>query len=118
MHELSVCTAIADAVRTHAGDRPVYEVRLCIGHLRQLVPDSLTFCWSLVADHGGLAGARLVIDEVPAEIECEACGRRTVLDHPVLLCPDCSSRLVRIIAGEECHITSIVLGDGPGTEER
>lgn len=116
MHELSVCTAIADAVRQHTGDRPVRSVRLRIGYLRQLLPDSLEFCWSMVTDRGPLAGSELIIDHIPAEVECRGCGRRTVLDHPVLRCPGCSGSRVEVVAGEECLITSIDVGPVPASE--
>ncbi|MCK5756142.1 MAG: hydrogenase maturation nickel metallochaperone HypA, partial [Mycobacterium sp.] len=54
MHELSLCHAIAGVVTSHAEGRPVEVVRVRVGALRQVVPDSLLFCWSIVRDHEGL----------------------------------------------------------------
>jgi len=60
MHELSLCEAIAGVVKNHADGRHVDVVRVRIGALRQVVPESLSFCWSPVGDHVGL------VDLVPA----------------------------------------------------
>ena len=46
MHELSLCNAIAATVTEHAAGRPIRSVRLQIGAFRQVVPDTLRFCWS------------------------------------------------------------------------
>ena len=48
MHELSVAEAIAGAVNRHADGRPVTSVLVRIGHLRQVVPDALTFSWQMI----------------------------------------------------------------------
>ena len=61
MHELSLCHAIAGVVTSHAEGRPVEVVRVRVGALRQVVPDSLLFCWSIVRDHEGLGAAELQI---------------------------------------------------------
>ena len=49
MHELALCGAIADVVSRRADGRQVDVVHLRIGALRQVVPDTLSFCWSMVA---------------------------------------------------------------------
>jgi hydrogenase nickel incorporation protein HypA/HybF len=43
VHELSVSAAVVDTAVRHAGGRPVAVVNLRVGHLRQVVPDSLLF---------------------------------------------------------------------------
>jgi hydrogenase nickel incorporation protein HypA/HybF len=40
VHELSLCEAIAGVVKPHAGGRHVDVVRVRIGALRQVVPES------------------------------------------------------------------------------
>ncbi len=111
MHELSVCASIADAVRARAGDREVVSVQLRIGYLRQFVPDTLVFCWEMVCDNTPLAGSRLEIEHIPAEVECADCGARSRLEHPLMICPQCSGGLVTVVAGEECMVTSMELKD-------
>ena len=48
MHELSMCDAIARTVVDRAAGRRVLSVSVRIGHLRQVVPDTMTFCWEMV----------------------------------------------------------------------
>ena len=49
MHELSICSAIASTAAKHAEGRPVSQVTVQIGHLRQVVPDALQFSWEVVS---------------------------------------------------------------------
>ena len=111
MHELSLCNAIADTVTDHAGDRAVRSVRLRVGHFRQVVPDTLRFCWSARIEGTALAGSELEVVEVPAIVRCAGCGDDTTLDVPVLRCGSCGSRDVELISGEEFLIESIEVGD-------
>ncbi len=41
MHELSIAEAIVDVATRHAAGRRVVRVEVKVGHLRQVVPDSL-----------------------------------------------------------------------------
>lgn len=108
MHELSLCHAIAGVVRTHAEGRPVEVVRVRVGALRQVVPDSLLFCWSIVAEHDGLAGAALELDQVPAAVSCRACGQESEISSRwSVCCPLCHSGEVTVTRGEEFLVTSI-----------
>jgi hydrogenase nickel incorporation protein HypA/HybF len=107
MHELSLCAAIAGIVRDSAADRGVTEVVVQIGHLRQVVPDSLELCWAVVTQDSDLDGARLVIDHVPAVVGCAVCTARSAIDVPVLVCGTCGSRDVELLSGEEFLVVSI-----------
>ena len=49
MHELSIAGAIVATVERHAGGRAVTSVRVRVGRLRQVVPESLEFCFGIVA---------------------------------------------------------------------
>ena len=80
MHELSLCEAIAGVVKTHADGRHVDVVRVRIGALRQVVPESLSFCWTLVRDSEDMPDAELELECVTAEVRCRVV-RRAVGDH-------------------------------------
>jgi hydrogenase nickel incorporation protein HypA/HybF len=101
MHELSIAEAIADKVRTRAAGRPVSAVAVRVGKFRQIVPDALELCWTMVAEATGLAGCRLEIEQVPATVRCDQCDAGTTLDVPILLCGACGSSDVRLVTGEE-----------------
>lgn len=113
MHELSICTSIAEIVQRHAAGRRVTSVQVRLGQLRQIVPDSLTFCWAAVSQDPQLRGASLDIEYVPAKVDCGDCGQRGVLDEPYPRCPACGSAIVTILEGEEFQVTSIDVSDEP-----
>jgi hydrogenase nickel incorporation protein HypA/HybF len=65
MHEISVCEAIAGTVRQRAEGRAPARVRVRIGYLRQVVPDSLVFNWEMVTAGTDLEGCNLDVDYIP-----------------------------------------------------
>ena len=107
MHELSICSAIADAVSEHAHGRSVERIRLRIGHFRQIVPETLHYCWRLQSADSPLEGSTLDVTYVDAVIRCQDCANETTLTDPILICSSCDSRKVALIAGEEFLIESI-----------
>lgn len=110
MHELSLCQSIHGIVSRAAQGRPVAVVHLQVGQLRQVVPDTLVYCWGLVTEGGELAGSVLDIDSVPVEVHCPACSGLTLVEHSlVLVCRDCGSGDVTVQRGEEFLITSLDL---------
>ena len=111
MHELSICNAIASTAAKHADGRAVSRVTVQIGHLRQVVPDALQFSWEVVAGTTELKDAALVIEQVPAVVECIDCGSRTTLDLPILACGSCEGYDVKLLCGEELLVLSIDLVD-------
>lgn len=111
MHELSICQSIARTVQRHAGDRPVRVVHVRVGHLRQIVPDTLEYCWPLVVGNTALDGAELRVESVPAQIRCLDCDHLETLTAPVLRCGKCDGTRVAIVAGEEFLITSLELAE-------
>ena len=100
MHELSLCSAIAGIVRDHAADRRVAQVVVQVGHLRQVVPDSLELCWTMVTQGSDLEGSRLMIDHVPAVLGCGVCATRTAIHVPVLVCGTCGESLGSELASQ------------------
>lgn len=110
MHELSLCQAIAGVVKPHAASRRVDVVRVQIGALRQVVPDSLEFCWSLVCQHldSNMVDAALELDLVPAEVACHACQQQSRIESRwSVYCPECNSSDVEVVRGNEFLVTSI-----------
>ncbi len=75
MHELSVSSAIVDTALRHAKGRKVTAVAVKIGSLRQVVAESLTFYFEIVARDTLCEGAVLEIDHVSALMWCQACGQ-------------------------------------------
>jgi hydrogenase nickel incorporation protein HypA/HybF len=109
VHELSICTAIAKIAYQAADGRPVECVRVDIGHLRQVVPDTLRHSWEMVVFGTPLDSVPLEVREVAAVIECRQCGARTQLDDPIFRCAVCGSTETTVISGDELLVTSLDL---------
>lgn len=118
MHELSLCHSIIGIVDRARRDRAVSVVHLQVGHLRQVVPETLRYCWTLVTEATPLAGSVLEIDHVPVRLACGACGAETEVEHAlVLTCRACESGQVTPVTGEEFLVTTIDLAPVPGDKE-
>lgn len=109
MHELSLCRAIAGIASQHASGRAVLRIGLRVGQLRQVVPDTLVYCWSLVSEGTALAGSVLEVESVPARIACRSCAHNEQLDSVLLRCGACGSDQVTVVAGEEFLVTTLDL---------
>lgn len=106
MHELAIAESVVDTVTERLPGATVTCVRLEIGALSGVVPDSIRFCFDLATEGTGLAGARLEITEPAARCRCRACGAEFQPDSPIVLCP-CGSPDVAVLAGEELKIVSV-----------
>jgi hydrogenase nickel incorporation protein HypA/HybF len=109
VHELSICTAIAKIAHQAAAGRPVERVRVDVGHLRQVVPETLRYSWEIVVFGTPLDGVPLEVREIPAIIECRQCATRTQLDVPYFRCGACDSTETTVVSGNELLVTSLDL---------
>jgi hydrogenase nickel incorporation protein HypA/HybF len=107
MHELAITQAVVDAVVERTGEAGVSAVRLEIGKLSGVVPDSVRFCFDLVAEGTPLHGARLEIVEPAGRGRCRDCAARFDVDDPIVLCPGCDSADVEVLAGRDLRIISV-----------
>lgn len=112
MHEMALCEAIADVVKPYAVDRHVDVVRVRVGALRQVVPESLSFCWAMLRDFENLPGAELELEFVAAAVRCRPCGRDSeITSQWSLLCPLCQSADIEVLRGDEFLVTSLDVSD-------
>jgi hydrogenase nickel incorporation protein HypA/HybF len=112
VHELSIAQAILEHVEARSAGQPVRRVHVRVGHLRQVVPDSLRFSWEMVTAGTDLDGAELVVEEVPAVVQCRACGASTTLTLPVLACSSCEGHDVELQSGEELDLGWLDVAEG------
>ena len=113
MHELSLASAIIDTATRHAAGRRITAVHLRVGHLRQVVPDSLDFYWGIVTRDSVCEGSALEQDVIAARLECTACARGWEIELPVFRCPTCGGADVTIAAGDELEVESIEVEEEP-----
>lgn len=114
MHELSFAENIVEIVRQSVpGDEleDVRIVRLKIGALSGIVPDSLDFCFSAIITQTTLSNARLHIEQIPFTVECNSCHKPFVSDIGFMVCPDCGGEDTTVLSGRELQITEIELDD-------
>jgi hydrogenase nickel incorporation protein HypA/HybF len=107
VHELSLAGAVIDTAERHAGGRQVTVVRLRLGELRQVVPDSLAFYFGHVARGTLCEGAELEYEVIPASLGCGGCGASFALEGASFRCPQCGGADVTIQAGNELEVESI-----------
>ncbi|MGN6753899.1 MAG: hydrogenase maturation nickel metallochaperone HypA [Intrasporangium sp.] len=114
MHEMALCHSIYTIADGARDGRPVEVVHVRVGALRQVVPDTLEYCWELLTEWTPLSGARLEIEHVPVTLQCRDCGSRTVVTDALMLsCGGCAGWHVDVVAGEELLVESLELGDSP-----
>ncbi len=107
MHELSLAGAVIDTAERHAEGRRVTLVRVRLGELRQVVPDSLSFYFEHVARGTLCEGATLEYETVAASLRCGECGEGWRLESTSFRCPRCGAADVAIESGNELEVESI-----------
>ncbi len=111
MHEMGIALQIVEiasaSLPADLGAARVAAVNLKIGKLAAVVPESLRFCFDVAIKDTPLAGARLVIEEVPVVASCQDCTARWTIDEPVFICQTCQSGSLDILSGRELDIESI-----------
>ncbi|MCW2651721.1 MAG: hydrogenase nickel incorporation protein HypA/HybF [Mycobacterium sp.] len=103
---MAITQSVVDAVCEHAAGRRVQSVRVQVGALCGVVPDSMQFCFELATEGTVADGAHLDLDVQPGSARCRSCGADFVLPDLILLCP-CGSADVEVLAGRELRILSM-----------
>ena len=106
MHEMAITQSVVDAVCEHAAGRRVHSVKLEVGELCAVVPDSMQFCFELATQGTAADGATLDLDMRPGAARCRTCAQEFELHDPILLCP-CGSADVEVLAGRDMRILSM-----------
>ena len=114
MHELSIAQNIVEIVEQHLpeiGVREVKSVKLKVGDLSGVVPDSVKFCFDAMTAGTRLQGATMEIEHVPFVLKCNKCGKDSTNESGIVLCDFCGGSDARIISGNELLVTEIELFD-------
>ena len=110
MHELSVTENILEIALRHAQKaqaRQVKTIYLVVGQLASIVDDSVQFYWELISADTIAEHASLNFRRIPAVLECLSCGHNFPLDGSDLVCVQCGSAEIKVIAGEEFYVEAI-----------
>ena len=110
MHELSITEhllndCIREASARHASRIRV--IRLCIGHLRGIVPDCIQIYLDMLAEGTIAEGARIESETLPVKVHCLDCGSEGEITPHHLQCPHCGSLKLKLLSGKEFYIKSL-----------
>jgi hydrogenase nickel incorporation protein HypA/HybF len=110
MHELSIAISMVEMASAEAAQRgaQINAVHLRLGPLSGVVKEALLFSWDIACADTPLAGARLVVEEVPVAVFCDTCQAEQVLaELPYLRCPVCAAPTPDIRRGKELLVTAL-----------
>jgi hydrogenase nickel incorporation protein HypA/HybF len=114
MHELSIAQSIIDIIHQYVPEDRAADVRLVkirVGQLAGVVPDSLDFCFGAIVNDTTLGQARLDIEEILIQSQCLGCGNIFTVEGAYFLCPSCGSGETKVISGTELQVIEIELSD-------
>lgn len=121
MHELAVCEALMNQVKSIAAERnarSVVTITIGMGPLSGVEAQLLKHAYP-VASAGTIAeGAELVIQDLPVRIKCNRCGCESEASPNKLLCAECGEWHTTLISGDELMLMSVELekSDAPAAE--
>jgi len=110
MHEMSLLESIIDLVEDEHRKQPfdrVRTIRLRVGALAMAMPESLRFCFAIIARGTIADGARLEIEDVAGAAWCGVCRGSVMLSERYGPCPDCGNAPLRMTAGDELQLADI-----------
>ncbi len=108
MHELSIVEGVMNMVRESAlqsNIKKVNKLKLVIGRLAMVLPDSLQFCFQALSQDELFRDAVLEIEQREIQIRCAQCREQYVLEDVYsYICPGCGANQVEIIQGRELYL--------------
>lgn len=112
MHEMSLAEGILGIIEDAARDQGfarVREIRLEIGALSGVEPESLRFCMDAVLAGSIGEGARLELEILPGTGWCLACGETVPIAALYGACPKCGSYEVQATRGTEMRVKDLLV---------
>lgn len=110
VHELSIAQSLLDIIvdesQRHRLGR-VSKVKLQVGELSAVVPDSLRFCFDLVSRDTVASGALIEIETIGITARCDKCDLSFEVKDRVFECPKCGEPVFQMLSGRELHVMSI-----------
>jgi hydrogenase nickel incorporation protein HypA/HybF len=89
------------------GAKTLRSVRLSVGELTAIVPESLSFCFEIIVQGTPLEGAKLLMDRIPLKGYCPQCDETFDIKEFVFVCPTCANTAIETIEGQELSIVEM-----------
>jgi hydrogenase nickel incorporation protein HypA/HybF len=113
MHELSIARSLLGLVRENVpDDASVKSVKVRIGPLQAIEPDSMQFAWQAATDNTVLEGVELSMVFLSWQLHCRECGRNWSSENWSDPCT-CGSCRADPVGGDELTLESIKVEDSP-----
>ncbi|HXT96456.1 MAG TPA: hydrogenase maturation nickel metallochaperone HypA [Polyangia bacterium] len=106
MHELAIMGRVVAALEREVEPARVRCVRLQIGELCGVLPETIRFCFGICTRGTRLDGARLEIDEVRGRGRCRRCGADVHLETCLDPCR-CGSGEIEVLGGRELRVERV-----------
>ena len=110
MHEMAIAQSLLDIVLEESLKHRLEQVktiRLQVGALAAVVPESLAFCFDMLCKDTIAAGAVLEIETVPVIARCHECNTTFEVEDHVFVCPQCGEPTLSLISGRELSLVNI-----------
>jgi len=109
MHELSIALSILEVAGEEAERRSgrVVAIHLKLGPLSGVVKDALLSAYDLAREGTPLAGADLVVEDVPLVAWCPACAAECKPPFPEMCCPICGTPTPDVVRGRELEVVAL-----------
>ncbi len=109
---MSIVEALLEQIREETRDYPAKRVSIVcvrIGALRQVVPETLTFCFTAAVRGTLLEDCQLDIEQLPATARCQKCSLMFPVAESWFECPSCHEAGAELLQGNELELLSLDL---------
>lgn len=111
MHELYIAECIlksaGEALPVELSPESVRQIRIHVGQLDAVIPDSLTFIFNAIKAGYRMPSAELHVEVIQVCCSCTDCGSEFGVDLPLFVCPNCGGGKVRVRRGRGITLTRI-----------
>ncbi|GAB2894298.1 hydrogenase maturation nickel metallochaperone HypA [Uliginosibacterium flavum] len=110
MHELTLAEraiGIVEAAARKAEARRVTRIRLSIGALAHVDPDTMQYCCEVVSRDTLAAGAQIEVVRAPGLAWCATCSAEVALKQIGEPCPQCGGYQLNITDGDQMQVVDI-----------
>jgi hydrogenase nickel incorporation protein HypA/HybF len=110
MHEFGLMQSVldnADKSAREAGAVRITDIRLVIGEMREVIPDSMDFAFEALSPNTLSENAVLHMTMISPRSRCTQCGHEFEHERFRRSCPKCDSLVTELIAGKELYIDAI-----------
>ena len=112
MHELAMAQSLLNRVLDEAarnGGGRITRVKLRIGALSHVSPESLEFAFEVIAKGTPAEGAKIETERPAPALHCHACGLDSEGAPGRFSCAECGSGDVELLSGDELMLESFHL---------